>query len=231
MRTPRLPVVDRTDAPADLNGLVRFAERRNLIYARVPSNFNWSVQTIVESSWNVMAHGDARESKWRGNWRMEWVASTLYTTSEHSVSSITTAHAHTSAASSLLNRRPRPFKWTRPFRRKTKSGFCTCVITFQTQSTHLIQGGKTELLRRLCFILTEDTVSSFWSVRVLAASYVGLLFHISAWISVAIFRENNSSRRGRSITSDGSKMDIGGDIRRLTSQFYEIDKNFKIRFK
>ena len=41
MRTPRLPEVNRTDAPADLNGLVRFAERRNLISARVPSNFNW----------------------------------------------------------------------------------------------------------------------------------------------------------------------------------------------
>ena len=50
-----------------------------------------------------MAHGDAREGKWRGNWRMEWVASTLHTTSEHGVSSITTADAHTSAASSRLN--------------------------------------------------------------------------------------------------------------------------------
>jgi len=38
-----------------------------------------------------------------GNWRMEWVASTLYTTSKHGVSSITTADAHTSAASSRLN--------------------------------------------------------------------------------------------------------------------------------
>jgi len=38
----------------------------------------------------VMAHGDAREGKWRGNWRMEWVASTLHTTSEYGVSSITT---------------------------------------------------------------------------------------------------------------------------------------------
>ena len=37
MRTPRLPAVDRTDAPTDLNGLVRFGERRNLVYARVPS--------------------------------------------------------------------------------------------------------------------------------------------------------------------------------------------------
>jgi hypothetical protein len=82
-----------------------------------------------------MAHGDARVGKWRENWRMEWVASTLYTTSEHGVSSITTADAHTSAACSRLNWRPRRFKWTRPFRRKTKSGFCACAITFQTQST------------------------------------------------------------------------------------------------
>ena len=37
MRTPRLPAVDRTDAPTDLNGLVRFGERRNLVSARVPS--------------------------------------------------------------------------------------------------------------------------------------------------------------------------------------------------
>jgi hypothetical protein len=93
------------------------------------------IHCLVESSWNVMAHGDAREGKWRKNWRMEWVASTLYTTSKHDVSSITTADAHTSAASSRLNWRPRRFKWTRPFRRKTKSGFCACAITFQTQST------------------------------------------------------------------------------------------------
>ena len=75
----------------------------------------WNVQTAirlyqplfeVESSWNVMAHGDAREGKWRGNWRKEWVASTIHTTSEHGVSSITTADAHTSAASSRLNWRP-----------------------------------------------------------------------------------------------------------------------------
>ena len=43
---------------------------------------------LLESSWNVMAHVDAREGKWRGNWRMEWVASTLHTTSEHGVSSV-----------------------------------------------------------------------------------------------------------------------------------------------
>jgi hypothetical protein len=37
---------------------------------------------------------------------MEWVAITLHTTSEHGVSSITTADAHTSAASSRRNWRP-----------------------------------------------------------------------------------------------------------------------------
>jgi len=82
-----------------------------------------------------MAHGDAPDGNWRGNWRKEWVASTLHTTSEHGVSSITTADAHTSAASSRLKWHPRRFKWTRQFRRKTKSVFCTCAITFQTQST------------------------------------------------------------------------------------------------
>ena len=45
MHTPRLPVVDWIDAsPADLNGLVRFAERRNLVSARVPLLFNWPVR-------------------------------------------------------------------------------------------------------------------------------------------------------------------------------------------
>ena len=89
----------------------------------------------VDSSWNVLAHGDARERNWRRNWRMEWVASTLHTTSQHCVSSITTADAHTSAASSRLNWRPCRFKWTRPFCRKTKSGFCACAITFQLTCT------------------------------------------------------------------------------------------------
>ena len=62
-----------------------------------------------------MAHGDSREGKWRWNGRMEWVASTIHTTSEFGVSSITTADVHTSAASSGLNWRPRRFKWTRHF--------------------------------------------------------------------------------------------------------------------
>ena len=48
MRTPRLPAVYWTDAPADLNGLVLFGERRNLISARVPSRFKRSLPTNYE---------------------------------------------------------------------------------------------------------------------------------------------------------------------------------------
>jgi hypothetical protein len=33
--------------------------------------------SAVECVWKLMAYGDAREGKWKGNWRMEWVASTL----------------------------------------------------------------------------------------------------------------------------------------------------------
>ena len=100
----------------------------------VPSTF-YRITSVVspgEMWWHTVTHGRGSEG---GNWRMEWVASTLRTSSEHGVSSITTADTHTSAASSRLNWRPCWFKWIRTFRRKTKSGFCACAITFQTQST------------------------------------------------------------------------------------------------
>ena len=83
-----------------------------------------------------MAHGDTREGKWRGNWHMEWVASTLTLPRNMVYPALLRLMRNTSAASSRLNWRPRRFKWTRPFRRKTKSGFCACAITFQTHSTY-----------------------------------------------------------------------------------------------
>jgi hypothetical protein len=104
----------------------RFGLHKTIIrYANTKANFRWI----------VMAPCDAREGTRRGKLRMEWVASTLHTTSEHGVSSITTADAHTSAASSRLNWRLCRFQWTRSFRRKTKNGFCACVITFLTAFT------------------------------------------------------------------------------------------------
>ena len=93
----------------------------------------------VESSWNVMAHGDARAEKWRGNQWMEWAASKRHMTAEHRLArAVQTPQAdvHSTPASSRLNWRSRRFKWTRPFGRKTKCGFCACAITFQKQSTY-----------------------------------------------------------------------------------------------
>ena len=46
MCTPRLPAVYWTDATTELNGLVRFGGRRNLVSARVPSHFKRSLQHI-----------------------------------------------------------------------------------------------------------------------------------------------------------------------------------------
>ena len=92
---------------------------------------------VVESSWNVMAHGDARE-KWRGNKRTEWVTSKRHMTAEYGLArAVPTlqADAHSSPASSRLNWRPRWFKRTRPFCWNMKSGFCACATTFQMQST------------------------------------------------------------------------------------------------
>jgi hypothetical protein len=125
-----------------------------------------------------MPHGDAREGKWRGNWRMEWVASTLHTISEHGVSSITTADAHTSAASSRLNWHPRRFKWTRPFRGKTKSGFCACAITFQTQSTSLAMLLATD---RMCFNNGQELISRMWTQKFSCRLRWGVVIAMAPW--------------------------------------------------
>ena len=56
MHTRRLPVVDSTDAPADLNGLVRFAERGNLASARVPSYFKRNLHILARHVSNKFVH-------------------------------------------------------------------------------------------------------------------------------------------------------------------------------
>jgi len=90
-----------------------------------------------------MAHGDAREGKWRGKMWMEWVASSLAVYVGTRSIQLLSADPHSLAASSRLNWRPRRFKWTRPFCWKTKSGFCACAITFRTCYTMLISSNIT----------------------------------------------------------------------------------------
>ena len=58
MRTSRLPVIYLHDAPANLNGLVRFAERRNLVSARVSSHFKRSLPRLSFCAYHDMLLGD-----------------------------------------------------------------------------------------------------------------------------------------------------------------------------
>ena len=53
MRTPWLPAVDWTDTPTDLNGLIRFGERRNLVSARVPSRSARAIPARIFGKWAV----------------------------------------------------------------------------------------------------------------------------------------------------------------------------------
>ena len=69
---------------------------------------------------------------------MQYVTSTLYTISEHGVSSITTTDAHTSAGKYSTELTPRPpadLNGLIRFARKTNSGFCACAIIFQLAYT------------------------------------------------------------------------------------------------
>jgi len=86
-----------------------------------------------------MGHCDAREGKLRGKMWMEWVTSSLALyVGTWSIQSLS-ADPHSSAASCRLNWHPSRFKWTRPFRWKTKSGFCACAITFRMCYTNVHQ--------------------------------------------------------------------------------------------
>jgi hypothetical protein len=63
MRTPRLPVVDWTDAPGDLNGLVRFAERRTLVSARVCHHISSAVYLLYSTLCNFWVFTYRRRPK------------------------------------------------------------------------------------------------------------------------------------------------------------------------
>jgi len=82
---------------------------------------------------------------------MEWVSSTLHTTSEHGVSSITTADAHTPRLP-VVDRNDAPptdadLNGTVLFAERGKSGFCACAIIFQKQYTNTLQMRKTSAPR------------------------------------------------------------------------------------
>jgi len=75
MCTPRLPVVGWTDAPADLNGLFRFAERRNMVSECLPSHFKSSLQ-VNTHIFPVLKHS-ATLAHWRAEAHLH-LFSTIY---------------------------------------------------------------------------------------------------------------------------------------------------------
>jgi len=75
MRTTRLPVVNWTDAPADLNGLVRFAKRQNLVSARVPTHFKCSLPRLRMHGSTVPHHGTVASSRNSSlGWELTWIS-------------------------------------------------------------------------------------------------------------------------------------------------------------
>ena len=93
-----------------------------------------------------------------------------HATSKNGISSITKADAHTSAASSRLNWRPHRFEWTRPFRGKTKSGFCACAIMFRMSYTADYIHTAEPIFHTLCFTQTTQFLSlttsfKMWDTR------------------------------------------------------------------
>jgi len=104
----------------------------------IPTHDQWLLlQFLVEIVRNLVAHGNAREGKWSGNWRMEWVASTLTPPPDVVYPALLKLMRTTRLPAVDWTDAPHRFAWTRPFRRKTKSGFCACVITFRTSYTTL----------------------------------------------------------------------------------------------
>ena len=85
----------------------------------------WHTVTYVGEVTGELSNGIGSQypSHYLGTWCIQ----------HYCVSSITTADAHTSAASSRLRWRPRRFKWTRPFHRKTKIWFLSaCAYHIST---------------------------------------------------------------------------------------------------
>ena len=133
---------------------------RNIFYTRT------SVVIWVELVRNLVAHSDARVGDVKGKLANGVGSQYSHATSERGVSSVTQADAHTSAASSRLNWRPHQFKWSRPFRGKTKSGFFACAITFRTSYTTLMFSA--------CRIKSKSWSNSQWNLSYNAETSVSV---------------------------------------------------------
>ena len=105
---------------------------------------------------------------------MQWVASTLHTTSEHGgIQHYYRWYAHLGCQQSTeLTPTTAALNGLVRFARKTKSGFCACVITFQLASTNVTYHTVASQYRRLEYLCLEQcnvrcqTSSFYHCVRV-----------------------------------------------------------------
>ena len=125
---------------------------------------------------------------------MQWVASTLHTTSQHAVSSITTADAHTSAASSRLNWRPpadlnglvrlsarRNLVFLRVCHHISNAVYCTDFYT-HWQGESLVTAS---LLPGYCMV-TAWSLPSYWLVlswlQSVTTWYLPIYYLVTSWL-------------------------------------------------
>ena len=131
IRTPRLPVFDWTDAPRRFKWTRPFRRKTKSGFCACV------IIPLVDSSWNVMAHGDVREGEVKGKLGNE--LSSQYPS--HYLGTWCIQHYYRWYAHlgwpvvDWTDAPPGRFKWTRPFHRKKKSVFCACAITFQLACT------------------------------------------------------------------------------------------------
>jgi len=139
---------------------------------------------LVESSWNMMAQGDAREGKWRGNW-CNGVGSQY---PSHYLRTWCIQHyyrwyAQLGCQQSTELTPPGRFKWTRPFRAKDEIWFLRVChhISNAVYQGYILKGrgsrcvGIKSLPRSGvdCLYLLEG--STFWSQNIPTTPLIGQL--------------------------------------------------------
>ena len=162
------------------------------------------------------------------NWRMEWLAIILHTTSEHGLSSITTADTHNSAASSRLNWRPpadlnglvRFAERLNLFSARVPSHFKRSILIswrLRYLIAALVSLKARFVYRNLCicppFIRQrkQSHIISYWSPCKVSVIFVRFLTKRGIWrkilaeiVDMKFYKNTCCGRRGKTERSDGA---------------------------
>ena len=127
------------------------------------------------------------------------------------------ADAHNSAARSRLNWRPHRFKWTLPFRRNTKSGFCACAITFQLTSTNRrrIKSQKSEVDQKL--VPSEHVWPCVTEQQNVTSNSI-ILAPPSAVVQFTVYRPDGPQAKHRAHTNPLKSVSLRSSLREVPGQ-------------